>query len=53
MRNKVEDLFRRLKGCQQIFPRFEKFSAMHLGFLSFLLIADGLRSVFTDPKLIG
>ena len=42
-RNEVERLFRRLKGYRRIFSRFEKLDAMFLGFLSFVLVADGLR----------
>jgi len=42
-RNEVERLFRRLKGFRRIFSRFEKLDAMFLGFLSFVLVADGLR----------
>lgn len=44
-RNKVERLFRRLKGYRRIFSRFEKLDAMFLGFLSFVLVADGLRGL--------
>ena len=40
-RNEVERLFRRLKGFGRIFSRFEKLDAMFLGFLSFVLVADG------------
>jgi transposase len=42
-RNEVERLFRRLKGYRRIFSRFEKLDLMFLGFISFVLIADGLR----------
>ena len=42
-RNEVERLFRRLKGFRRIFSRFEKHDVMSLGFISFALIADGLR----------
>ena len=42
-RNEVERLFRRLKGYRRIFSRFEKLDVMFLGFISFVLIADGLR----------
>ena len=44
-RNEVERLFRRLKGYRRIFTRFEKLDAMFLGFLSFVLVADGLRGL--------
>jgi len=36
-------LFRRLKGFHRIFSRFEKLDVMFVGFISFALIADGLR----------
>ncbi|WP_155767013.1 IS5 family transposase [Xanthomonas hortorum] len=42
-RNEVERLFRRLKGYRRIFSRFEKLDVMFLGFLSFVLVVDGLR----------
>ena len=42
-RNEVERLFRRLKGYRRIFSRFEKLDVMFIGFISFVLIADGLR----------
>jgi len=45
-RNEVERLFRRLKGFRRIFSRFEKLDAMFLGFLSFLLVADGLNGLY-------
>ena len=42
-RNEVERLFRRLKGFRRIFSRFDKLDRMFVGFISFALIADGLR----------
>ena len=42
-RNEIERLFRRLKGYRRIFSRFEKLDVMFIGFISFALIADGLR----------
>ena len=42
-RNEVERLFRRLKGYRRIFSRFEKLDLMFIAFISFALIADGLR----------
>jgi hypothetical protein len=42
-RNEVERLFRRLKGFRRIFSRFEILDVMFVGFISFALIADGLR----------
>lgn len=46
-RSKVERLFRRLRGYRRVFSRFEKLDVMFLGFISFVLIADGLRCVST------
>jgi transposase len=42
-RNEVERLFRRLKGYRRVFSRFEKLDIMFLGFINFVLIADGIR----------
>jgi transposase len=42
-RNEVARLFRRLKGCRRVFSRFEKLDVMFSAFISFALIADGLR----------
>jgi transposase len=42
-RNEVERLFRRLKGFRRIFSRFDKLDVVFIGFISFSLIADGLR----------
>ena len=42
-RSEVERLLRRLKGYRCMFSRFEKLDVMFLGFISFVLIADGLR----------
>jgi transposase len=42
-RNEVERLFRRLKSFRRIFSRFDKLDALFIGFISFSLIADGLR----------
>ncbi|WP_369631450.1 MULTISPECIES: IS5 family transposase [unclassified Variovorax] len=42
-RNEVERLFRRLKGYRRIFSRFDKLDVMFTAFISFALIADGLR----------
>ena len=45
-RNEVERFFRRLKGYRRIFSRFEKLDLMFLGFISFVLVADGLRMCY-------
>lgn len=42
-RNEVERLFRRFNGFRRIFSRFDKLDAVFRGFLSFSLIAVGLR----------
>jgi transposase len=44
-RNEVGRLFRHLKGYRRIFSRFEKLDTMFLAFFSFVLVADGLRSL--------
>ncbi len=41
----VERLFRRLKGYQRVFSRFEKLDVMFLGFINFVLVVDGLRGL--------
>ena len=41
-RNKVERLFRRLKGFRRIFSRFDKLDVMFMFFIQFALIADAL-----------
>lgn len=42
-RNKIERLFRRLKGFRRIFSRFEKLDVLFLGFLNFAPIIEVLR----------
>ena len=49
-RNEIERLFRRLKGFRRIFSRFEKLDVIFLGFISFALIFDALRFVWTRPS---
>ena len=46
-RNEIERLFRRLKGYRRIFSRFDKLDVLFLGFITFALIHDSLRSVNT------
>ena len=41
-RNQIERLFRRLKGFQRIFSRFEKLDVLFIGFILFALIFDAL-----------
>ena len=41
--NEAERLFRRLKGFQRIFSRFDKLDVMFIAFINFALIVDGLR----------
>ena len=38
LRNEVERLFRRLKGCRRIFARFDKRDMMFPGFLHFAVV---------------
>jgi len=42
-RNEVERLFRRLKGFQRIFSRFEKLDVVFLAFIYFAFIVEALR----------
>jgi transposase len=44
-RNEIERLFRRLRGFQCIFSRFEKLDVMFVGLINFALIDDGLQIV--------
>jgi len=44
-RNEIERLFRRLKGFRRIFSRFEKLDVMFIGFITFALIVEAMRSV--------
>jgi transposase len=48
-RNEVELLFRRPKGYRRIFSRFEKLDTKFLGFLDFVLVADGLEVCVNRP----
>ena len=40
LRNEVEQLFRRLKGCRRIYTRFDKLDAMFLASLNFDLVVE-------------
>jgi transposase len=42
-RNKVEWLFRRLKGFRRVFSRFDKLDVMFTGFIHFALIVEALH----------
>jgi transposase len=46
-RNEVERQFRRLKGFQRIFSRFDKPDVVFAFFIHFALIIDALNSVNT------
>ena len=46
-RNEIERLFRRLKGYRRVFSRFDKLDVVFLGFITFALITETLRSVNT------
>jgi transposase len=41
-RNKIERLFRWLKGFRRVFSRFEKLDVMFVAFINFALIVEGL-----------
>lgn len=43
-RNEIERLFRRLKGFQRLFSRFEKLDVMFVVFINFALVVEGLHS---------
>ena len=40
LRNEVERMLRRLKGCRRIHTRFDKLDAMLLGFLNFAVVVE-------------
>lgn len=40
LRNEVERLFRRIKGCRRIYTRFDKLDVMFLAFLNFALVGE-------------
>ena len=40
LRNEVEQLFRRLKGCRRIYTRFDKLDVMFLASLNFDLVVE-------------
>jgi transposase len=42
-RNKVERLFRRLKGFRRVFSHFDKLDVMFTGLIHFALIVVALR----------
>ena len=44
-RNEVERLFRRLKRYRRIFSRYDKLDVIYIGFITFVLITEALRSV--------
>ena len=46
-RNEIERLFRRLKGYRRVFSRFDKLDVVFVGFITFALIIETLRSVNT------
>ena len=43
-RNRIERLFRRLKGYRRIFSRFDKLDIMFLAFITFALIPDTYKA---------
>ena len=44
-RNQVERLFPRLKRYRRIFSRYDKLDLIYIGFITFVLITEALRSV--------
>ena len=40
LRNEIERLFRRFKGCRRIFTRFDKLDATFLGFVNLAAVVD-------------
>ena len=44
-RNQVERLFPRLKRYRRIFSRYDKLDLIYIGFITFALITEALRSV--------
>ena len=44
-RNEVERLFPRLKRYRRIFSRYDKLDVIYIGFITFVLITEALRSV--------
>ena len=44
-RNQVESLFPRLKRYRRIFSRYDKLDVIYIGFITFVLITEALRSV--------
>ena len=42
-RNRIERLFRRLKGYRRVFSRFDKLDVLYLGFLCFALTVEARR----------
>ncbi len=57
LRNEIERLFRRFKGCRRLFTRFNKLDATYLGFVSLAAIVEMMKekpSHFArNFKLIG
>ena len=44
-RNQVERLFRQLKRYRRIFSCYDKLDLIYIGFITFVLITEALRSV--------
>ena len=44
-RNQVERLFRWLNRYRRIFSRYDKLNVIYIGFITFVLITEALRSV--------
>ena len=48
-RNEIERLFRRLKGYQRVFCRFDKLDVLFMGFIVLALIVEALRFSVNRP----
>ena len=45
LRNEVERLFRRFKGCRRLFTRFDKLDATFLGFLNLAVVFEMMQDL--------
>ena len=45
LRNEIERLFRRFKGCRRIFTRFDKLDATYLGFVSLAAVVEMMHDL--------
>ena len=45
LRNEIERLFRRFKGCRRLFTRFDKFDATFSGFVSLAAVVEMMHDL--------